>query len=122
LLSLDNGAWLALVVHAQNLGSDFELAAIACYGEWLEELDLALSIKDVFGVELGHAFDGFRVAARVEVNNFLVGMLERKDDGVGWEGREGGVELLFSVLGLVKRPRDTLSHCSGIAASAEHDV
>lgn len=122
LFGLDDCTWLALVIHAQYLGSDLELAAVACYGERLQELNLALSIKDVLGVKLGHAFDWCRVAARVEINDFLIGMLEREDDGVGWEGREGRMELLVRLLGLVERPKDKLWHCAGITTSTERDV
>jgi hypothetical protein len=60
-------------------------------------LQLALAVEDMLGVELGDAFNGRAVRARVEVDNFLVGVLEGKDDGVGWEGGEIGVELLQMV-------------------------
>jgi hypothetical protein len=49
----------------------------------------------VLGVELRDPLDGFRVAARVEVDYLVVGVLEREDDGVGREGGEGGVEFLW---------------------------
>ena len=45
-------------------------------------------------VEFGDAGDGLGVAARVEVDDVFVGVLEGEDDGVGWEGGEFGVEFL----------------------------
>ena len=42
----------------------------------------------MLGVELGDAFDGGAVRTGIEVDDFLVGVLEGKDYGVGREGRE----------------------------------
>ena len=97
VLRLDNGC-LAFIVYTQHLASDLELAAFAAHGQWLEELYLALAVEDVLGVELGDAFDGLGIAARVEVDDFLVRVLEGEDDGVGWEGCEGWVQFLRVVL------------------------
>jgi hypothetical protein len=88
LLGLYDRSWLALVVHTQDLAPDFEFAAFGAYGQWLEELDLALAIEDAFGIELGNAIDGSAVTARVEVDDLLVGVLEWQDDRVGREGSE----------------------------------
>lgn len=46
------------------------------------------------GVELGDALNWRRVAARVEINDLLVGMLERKDSGVGGEYGKRGMQFL----------------------------
>lgn len=99
LLGLDDGC-LALVVHTQHLTPDLELAAFACYRKWLEELDPALSVENMLGVELGYALNRHSVAARIEVDDLLVGMLEWKDDGVSREGSEGRMEFLSSLLEL----------------------
>jgi hypothetical protein len=71
-------------------------------------LYLALAIEDVLGVELGNTFDGLCIATRVKVDDFLVGVLEREDDGIGWEGGEGRMQFLQWVLELV----GSLSHCA----------
>jgi hypothetical protein len=49
-------------------------------------LDFALSIKDTLGIEFGHALNGSRIATRVEVDDFLIGVLEGEDDGIGGKG------------------------------------
>lgn len=90
VLRLDNGR-LALVVYTQHLAPDLELASFAAHGKRLEELYLALAVENVLGVELGDAFDGLGIAARVEVNDFLVCVLEWENDGVRWKGCEGWV-------------------------------
>lgn len=46
------------------------------------------------GIEVGDTFDWGRIAARVEVDYFLVGVLEWKDDGICWERCERWVEFL----------------------------
>lgn len=98
LLCLHNRTGLALIIHAQHLAPDLELAALGAHGQRLEKLQLALAVEDMARVELRNAIDGRRVAARVEVDDVLVGVLEGKDDGVGWEGGELGVEFLESGL------------------------
>jgi hypothetical protein len=62
----------------------------------------------VLGVELGDAFDGLSIAPRVEIDDFLVRVLEWENDGVGWEGREGWVEFLGDVLEVL----GGLLHCA----------
>lgn len=57
----------------------------------------------MLGVEFGDALDGRAIRARVEVDDFLVRVLEGKDDGVGGEGGEVGVELLRWVSRYVDR-------------------
>ena len=99
LLGLDDGC-LTLVVHTQHLTPDLELAAFACYRKRLEELYPALSVENMLGVELGYALDGLGVAARIEVDDFLVCMLEWKNDGVGREGSKGRMEFLSLLLEL----------------------
>jgi hypothetical protein len=44
LLRLDDSAWLALVVYAQDLAPDLEFSAFGAYGQGLEKLDLALAV------------------------------------------------------------------------------
>lgn len=95
LLGLDHGTWLALVVYTKNLASDLKLPALGAYGQGLEKLDLALAIENALGVELWYALDGSAIAARVEVDNFLVGVLEWEDDRVGGEGSKGRVQFLY---------------------------
>lgn len=51
-------------------------------------MELALAVKNALGVELRYAFNGSAVATRVEVNDLLIGVLEREDDGVGRERSE----------------------------------
>jgi hypothetical protein len=97
LLRLDDSAWLALIVYAQYFAPDLELSALGAYGQGLEKLDLALAVENTFRIELGYALNGRAVAARVEVDDFLVGVLEREDDGVGRECRKGRVEFLSHV-------------------------
>jgi hypothetical protein len=97
LLRLDDSSWLSLVINTKHFTPHFEVFAFRGHGKWLEELQLALAVEDMLGVELGHAFNGRAVRTRVEVNDFLVGVLEGKDDGVGWESGEVGVELLQKV-------------------------
>jgi hypothetical protein len=48
----------------------------------------------MLGIEVWYTFNGCRIAARVEVDDFLVGVLEGENDGVGWECCEGGMEFL----------------------------
>jgi len=97
LLRLDDSSRLALIIHTQHLASYFEAHALGCHRERLEELELALAVKDMLGVELGDAVNRRAVGARVEIDHFLVCMLKRKDDRVGWEGGEVGVKFLLQV-------------------------
>ena len=80
-----------LVVHAQDLAPHLELPPLARDGDGLEELQFALAVEDVLGVEFGDARDGRAVGAGVEVDDFRVGVFEGEDDGVGGEGGEVGV-------------------------------
>jgi hypothetical protein len=57
-------------------------------------LELALAVKNTLGVKLWNPFNWGTIAAPVEVDNILVGMLEWEDDRVGGEGSEGWVKLL----------------------------
>lgn len=82
LLCLDDCARLSLVVHTEHLASDLELATLARCRNWLEEFELTLAIEDMLGVELGDTSDRLGVRASVEVNYFLIGVLEGQNDGV----------------------------------------
>lgn len=42
---------------------------------------------------------------RVEVDDFLLGVFEGEDGGVGWEDGEVGVEFLMLMLGMICRLR-----------------
>lgn len=53
------------------------------------------------GVELGHALNRLRVAARIEINDLLVGVLERENNGIRGEGSKGRMEFLAWLLKLV---------------------
>jgi hypothetical protein len=97
LLGLDNGAGLALVVDAEDLGAELEFASLRGDGEGLEELDEALAVDDAFGVEFGDAGDGGCGLGGVEVDYFLAGAFEGEDDWVGGEDGELGVEFLGRV-------------------------
>lgn len=99
-LGLHDGAGLALVIHAEDFLAQLEGAAFGGCRDGLEESHGALAVDDALGVEFGHAWDtsiasGLRC---VEVDYFLGGFLEGKDDGVGWEGREVGVEFLNRIV------------------------
>jgi hypothetical protein len=107
VLRLDNGR-LALVIYTKHFAPNLELAAFARHRKWLEEFDLAFAVQDVLGVKLGDAFDGLSIAPRIEIDDFLVCVLEWENDGVGWEGREGWVEFLEDVLEVL----GNLSHCA----------
>jgi hypothetical protein len=107
LLRLYNGS-LALVVNTKHLAPNLKLASVARHREWFEDLKFALAIEDVLSVEFGNTFNRLCIAARVEVNDFLVRVLEREDDRVGREGGEGGMELLQGVLELSR----SMSHCT----------
>ena len=49
----------------------------------------------MLGVEFGNTFDGRGAAACIEVDDFLVGVLEREDDRVCRERGERRVKFLF---------------------------
>ncbi len=61
LLCLNDCAGLALVVDTENLAPDLELAARAGHGDGFQALNLALTVKDILGVELGYASDRLSV-------------------------------------------------------------
>lgn len=82
LLCLDDCAGLSFVVDTKHLAPDLELATLAGGRDRLEELELALAIEDMLGIEFRYAIDGLGVRAGVKVDYFLVGVLERQDDGV----------------------------------------
>lgn len=82
LLCLNDCARLSLVVHTEHLASDLELAALARRRNWLEKLELTLPVEDMLGVEFGDTSDRLGVRASVEVNYFLIGVLEGQNDGV----------------------------------------
>jgi hypothetical protein len=77
LLRFNNRPGLPFIVHTQYLTPDFKGPPLARHRQRLEELDFALAIQHTLGVELGHASDGRRIAARVEVYDFLICVLER---------------------------------------------
>lgn len=97
LFRLHDGS-LALVINTEYLAPHLKLASIACYRKWFEDLDLALAIEDVLGVELGNTFNRFCIAARVKVNDLLVRVLEREDDRISRKGGKRGMELLQDML------------------------
>jgi hypothetical protein len=96
LFCLYNSTRLALVIDTKYLTPDLELASFASYGNGLVELELALAIKDVLGVELGYALDGLRVGSGIKVNHLLIRVLERQDNWVCWESSELGMQFLDS--------------------------
>lgn len=76
LLRLNDGARLALVVHAHDLGAQLELAALAGDGQGLEKGHFALAVDDAAVVEFGDVGDGVCVFVAEEVDDFLVGEFE----------------------------------------------
>jgi hypothetical protein len=60
----------------------------------LEKLHLALAIQNTPRVKLGYTLDRSAIAARIKVDNLLVGMLKREENGVSRESSEGRVKLL----------------------------
>ena len=95
VLEFGYGAGFALVVYAEDFAAELEGAVVGGGGDGFEEGDCALAVDDAAGVELGDAGDGGAgEGARVEVDDFLVGVFEGEDYGVGGEGLEGGVELV----------------------------
>jgi hypothetical protein len=97
LLRLDHTPRLPLIIDAQNLTPDLEIPAMAADGQRLQKLNLALAVDDAAVVEFRDARDGLRARAAVEVDDFLVGVLEGEDDRVGGEGGEGGVQFVEKV-------------------------
>jgi hypothetical protein len=94
LFRLYNSTGLALVIDTKYLAPDLELASLASYGDGLVELELALAIKDVLGIELRYAFDGLRVGSRIKVNHLLIRVLERQDNWVCRESSKLGMQFL----------------------------
>ena len=98
LLCLDDCARLALVVYTENLAPDLESATLAGSRNGLVELKLALAVEHMLSVELGYAIDGLSVRPSVEVNYFLVGVLEGQDDRICRECSKFRVQLLMQRL------------------------
>lgn len=73
---LENGAWAALVVDAEDLGADFKVLALRGGGQRLQELDQALAVDHAGVVEVGGAWDLDGFLGGVEVDDFLGGTLE----------------------------------------------
>lgn len=75
-LRLNDGTRTALVIDTEDLGARFEAAAFGRRGKGLVEFDLALSVNDTAGVEVGDAgdLDGFLVG--IKVDYFLGVLLE----------------------------------------------
>jgi hypothetical protein len=67
----------------------------------------------VLRIEFRHALDGLGVAARVEVDYFGIGVLEREDDGICGEGGEGGVEFLWWLVRFCMTKRRMLGKLEG---------
>ncbi|KAH0499166.1 hypothetical protein TgHK011_006377 [Trichoderma gracile] len=70
-MGVDDGARAALVVDAEDLLAELELAAGRGDGQGLEELDLALAVDDAARVEVGDAGDLGLFLGGVEVDDFL---------------------------------------------------
>jgi hypothetical protein len=94
LLCLDNCAGLSFVVDTEHLTPDLELATFAGRRNRLEEFELALAVEDMLGVELGYTSDWLSVRASVEVDYFLIGVLERQNNGICGECCELGMQFL----------------------------
>jgi hypothetical protein len=121
LLSLDNSASLALIIHSNHLTANGKLLPSAGWWEWLQECDFALAINCTTGIKLRDAWNRGRFLSGVEVDDlgvcefkgFMYG--ERlavmihiiaqfsgsngltKDNRVCWEDGEIGVEFLESI-------------------------
>ena len=94
LFRLDNCARLALVVDTEDFAPELEPAALASHGQRLQEFHLALPVKRRLGIEFWNALDWRGIAACIEINDVLVGVLEWKDGCVGRESSEVGMEFL----------------------------
>lgn len=75
-LDVKNGAGLALVVDADNFGTDLKVAALGSGGERLDELNLALAVDDSSVVKLGDVGDSGGLVGGVKVNYLLCIALE----------------------------------------------
>jgi hypothetical protein len=116
-LGLNDGAGLSLVVNANNFVADFEFAAGRGDWERLQESNTALAIDDALRVELGNTGNWLGGGASVEVNYFLVGVLEWEKDRVCWEYGETWVKLLLNTISINKHFKQTaLSLRRGSAA------
>ena len=76
LFRLDHRPRPALVVHADDFAPDLEAAALGRHGQRPEERDAPLAVQRTARVELGHPRDRRAVRACVEVDHFLVRVLE----------------------------------------------
>lgn len=76
LLSLYDGAGLALVIDTEDLRADLEFLASRGGGERLEEGHGALSVDNAGGVEFRDVWDCRCALGLVEVDDFLAGVLE----------------------------------------------
>ena len=95
MLGFGDGAGFAFVVHPEDFPAELEFFAGGSGRDGFKEVDLALAVYDARGVELGDTGDcRAGEGARDEVDDFLICVLEREDDGVGGEGLEVGIELL----------------------------
>lgn len=75
-LGLNDGTGTALVVDAENLGSNLELLASGCGRDSLDKLDLALAIDTATWVKLGHSGNSDGLLGGIKVYDFLAGTLE----------------------------------------------
>jgi hypothetical protein len=108
LLCLDDCAGLSLVIDTKHLTPDLKLATLAGRRNRLQEFELALAVENMLGIELGHTSDWLSVRASVEVDYFLIGVLERQDDGVCGESCKLGMQFLQHLLA---RALHGLSYC-----------
>jgi hypothetical protein len=97
LLGLYDTTWLALVEDTKHLGPDLELSAMRCRWERLVEFNLSLTVYDTARVELWYTGDWSSSRPRVEIYDFLVGVLEGKDDGVSGEYAKRWMKFLFKI-------------------------
>ena len=98
LLCLDDCAGLPLVVDTEHLTPDLELATLAGGRNRLQEFELALAVENMLGIELGYTSDWLSVRASVEVDYFLISVLERQDNGVCGECCKLGMQFLQRLL------------------------
>lgn len=76
LLCLDHASCLSLIIDPDHLGAELKSPALGCGGKRFEEGYSSLTINDTARVEFRNTRYGRRSLGGVEVDNFLMGILE----------------------------------------------
>jgi hypothetical protein len=86
---------------------------MASHRKWLEELNLPLSINNALVIEFWNTGNGCCTGATIEIDHFLVFVLEGQDDWVGGEGSKVGVQFVEEM---------ELVGCAAYAVSEEENI